>query len=61
MDDPLKYFEDSTARELRLIYEAQNGIHQVMKSMDERLREMQNVQRSGVQPVQHVQTGGGGK
>ncbi|KAF8368125.1 ile-1, partial [Pristionchus pacificus] len=59
MDDPLKYFEDSTARELRLIYEAQNGIHQVMKSMDERLREMQNVQRSGVQPVQHVQTGGG--
>ncbi|GMT00565.1 hypothetical protein PENTCL1PPCAC_22739, partial [Pristionchus entomophagus] len=60
MDDPLKYFEDSTARELRLIYEAQNGIHQVMKSMDERLREIQTTQRSGAQPVQNVQSGGGG-
>ncbi|GMR53563.1 hypothetical protein PMAYCL1PPCAC_23758, partial [Pristionchus mayeri] len=58
MDDPLKYFEDSTARELRLIYEAQSGIHQVMKSMDERLREMQSAARSGM-GVQQVQTGGG--
>ena len=28
-EDPLKYFEDATARELRLIYEAQTGIHMV--------------------------------
>ncbi|GMT28482.1 hypothetical protein PFISCL1PPCAC_19779, partial [Pristionchus fissidentatus] len=59
MDDPLKYFEDSTARELRLIYEAQNGIHQVIKSMDEKLREIQSTQRSGGAVPQHVQTGGG--
>ena len=29
-DDPNKYYEDATARELRLIYESQNAIHQVI-------------------------------
>lgn len=41
LEDPLKYFEDATARELRLIYEAQTAIHQVMKNMDDKLREIQ--------------------
>lgn len=46
--DPNKYYEDATARELRLIYESQNAIHQVMQNMDQRLAQIQQAQTSGV-------------
>ncbi|EGT54446.1 hypothetical protein CAEBREN_22656 [Caenorhabditis brenneri] len=45
--DPNKYYEDATARELRLIYESQNAIHQVMQNMDQRLAQIQQAQLSG--------------
>ncbi|PAV78272.1 hypothetical protein WR25_17668 [Diploscapter pachys] len=43
-----KYFEDQTARELRLIYESQNAIHQTMMQMDERLKQIQASQTGAV-------------
>jgi mannose-binding lectin 1 len=39
-----KYFEDSAARELRLIYETQNAIHQVMQQMEAKLVQIQQSQ-----------------
>lgn len=39
-EDLAKYYEDATVRELRLIYEAQTGIHQVLQQMETRLREI---------------------
>ncbi|KAK0422480.1 hypothetical protein QR680_007598 [Steinernema hermaphroditum] len=51
-EDLSKYFEDSNARELRLIYESQTAIHQVMQQMETKLREIsqqQNVHTSMLQ------------
>lgn len=39
-----KYFEDTAARELRLIYESQNAIHQVMQHMEAKLVQIQQAQ-----------------
>lgn len=36
-DDFDKFFEDATQRELRLIYEAQNQIHQIMANLESKL------------------------
>jgi lectin, mannose-binding 1 len=43
-EDLAKYYEDATVRELRLIYEAQTGIHQVLQQMETRLREINQQQ-----------------
>ncbi|CAI5439022.1 unnamed protein product [Caenorhabditis angaria] len=56
-DDPTKFYEDATARELRLIYESQNAIHQVMQNMDQRLAQIQQTQLTGSAAV--PQTTGG--
>lgn len=45
--DANKYYEDATARELRMIYESQNAIHQVMQNMDQRLAQIQQAQLTG--------------
>jgi mannose-binding lectin 1 len=59
-----RHFEDAAARELRLIYETQNAIHQVMQQMEAKLAQIQQAQnvhtsmlqqRGGVPPP--VQTG----
>ncbi|KAI1722185.1 legume-like lectin family domain-containing protein [Ditylenchus destructor] len=42
--DPAKYFEDVTARELRLIYESQTAIHKVMQQMEMKLQEINQQQ-----------------
>lgn len=39
-EDIAKYFEDATQRELRLIYESQTAIHQVMQQIEQKLREI---------------------
>lgn len=51
-EDIAKYYEDATQRELRLIYEGQNAIHQVMQQMEQKLRDIsqqQNVHTSMLQ------------
>uniref|UniRef100_A0A914ZE35 L-type lectin-like domain-containing protein n=1 Tax=Panagrolaimus superbus TaxID=310955 RepID=A0A914ZE35_9BILA len=70
-----RHFEDAAARELRLIYETQNAIHQVMQQMEAKLAQIQQAQnvhtsmlqqRGGVPPAQTGQqqppppVGGGG-
>lgn len=62
-EDAAKYYEDATARELRLIYEAQTAIHQIMQNLDNKLKEIQNTQNVHTSMLQsggqHVpQTGG---
>lgn len=39
-EDVAKYYEDTAQRELRLLYESQNAIYQVMQQMDNKLREI---------------------
>ncbi|CAB3410836.1 unnamed protein product [Caenorhabditis bovis] len=56
--DPNKYYEDATARELRLIYESQNAIHQVMQNMDQRLAQIQQAQITGTGAAAQPHTGG---
>ncbi|CAJ0962931.1 unnamed protein product, partial [Mesorhabditis belari] len=46
-DEYGKYFEDATARELRLIYESQTAIHKVMQQMEQKLIEIRQGQVSG--------------
>uniref|UniRef100_A0A1I7ZA56 L-type lectin-like domain-containing protein n=1 Tax=Steinernema glaseri TaxID=37863 RepID=A0A1I7ZA56_9BILA len=61
-EDLSKYFEDATARELRLIYESQTAIHQVMQQMEAKLREIsqqQNVHTSMLQQGGAVAQPGG--
>uniref|UniRef100_A0A1I7XGQ3 arginyltransferase n=1 Tax=Heterorhabditis bacteriophora TaxID=37862 RepID=A0A1I7XGQ3_HETBA len=56
--DEAKYYEDATARELRLIYESQTAIHQVMQQMEQHLQQIQQTQLTqGSVPVQSDQTG----
>ncbi|CAJ0562863.1 unnamed protein product, partial [Mesorhabditis spiculigera] len=53
-----KYYEDASARELRLIYESQNAIHEIMKQMDQKLIEIRQQQLTGAVAAQPVQGGG---
>lgn len=52
-DDPSRYYEDVSARELRLVHEGQAQIYQILQQMEQKLTAIQ--QNSG--SVQH--TGGG--
>lgn len=54
VDDFAKYFEDATARELRLIYESQNAIHLVMQQMEQKL---QSIIQQQNQHTQLINTG----
>ncbi|TKR95182.1 hypothetical protein L596_009384 [Steinernema carpocapsae] len=62
-EDFAKYFEDATARELRLIYESQTAIHQVMQQMETKLREISQQQNTHTSMLQqgggHVPQQGG--
>lgn len=39
-DDPSKYYEDATARELRLILESQTSIHRMLQQLETKLNEV---------------------
>uniref|UniRef100_A0A915ERC1 L-type lectin-like domain-containing protein n=1 Tax=Ditylenchus dipsaci TaxID=166011 RepID=A0A915ERC1_9BILA len=43
-EDPSKYYEDTNARELRLIYESQTAIHRTMQQMELKLQEINQQQ-----------------
>lgn len=44
LEEYAKYFEDATARELRLIYEAQDGVHKVLQQIDAKMQNIINQQ-----------------
>ncbi|VDK43452.1 unnamed protein product [Anisakis simplex] len=51
-EDIAKYFEDATQKELRMIYESQTAIHQIMQQMEQKLNaisQQQNVHTSMLQ------------
>ena len=48
-----KYYEDGTARELRLIYESQTTIHAVMQSIEAKLQVIAQQQQIHTQMLQH--------
>lgn len=51
-EDLAKYYEDATQRELRLIFESQTSIRQIMQQMEQKLREIsqqQNIHTSMLQ------------
>uniref|UniRef100_A0A914VUV4 L-type lectin-like domain-containing protein n=1 Tax=Plectus sambesii TaxID=2011161 RepID=A0A914VUV4_9BILA len=58
VDDFAKYFEDATARELRLIYESQNAIHLVMQQMEQKLQAIVQQQNQHTQLINTVRSGG---
>lgn len=57
-DNIAKYYEDATARELRLIYESQNTIHAVMQSIEVKLQGIIQQQQIHTQMFQHGSGGG---
>lgn len=48
-----KYYEDSTARELRLIYESQTAIHAVMQNIENKLQGISQQQSVHTQILQN--------
>uniref|UniRef100_F1L312 Protein ERGIC-53 n=2 Tax=Ascaris TaxID=6251 RepID=F1L312_ASCSU len=58
-EDIAKYFEDATQRELRLIYESQTAIHQVMQQIEQKLREISQQQNVHTSMLQQGSASGG--
>uniref|UniRef100_A0A915B1V6 L-type lectin-like domain-containing protein n=1 Tax=Parascaris univalens TaxID=6257 RepID=A0A915B1V6_PARUN len=58
-EDIAKYFEDATQRELRLIYESQTAIHQVMQQIEQKLREISQQQNVHTSMLQQASASGG--
>lgn len=54
-----KYYEDTTARELRLIYESQTTIHAVMQSIETKLQVINQQQQIHTQMLKTDAVGGG--
>lgn len=57
-EDPSKFYEDATQRELRLIYESQTTIYQLMQQMEQKLRDIQQQQNIHTSMLQQQQQPG---